>query len=219
VLEAPERITFAIFKATDGTRVVDAKAERNKRELLALGGAIVPGCYHVTHPKPAPGLSLEQDAEREAEHCAAWAEGLTLPPSVDFELNQLTPERQAVWLSVHLKRLENLIRRKPIVYTGAMMLPTLILCSPWLNQYPLWIAKYPQAYLRTNEAGVRIHGPALTFEKAESQKLPTVKPWANAAGWQFSGGAAGLPGNNVRGVAPVVDCNIFAADMWATLLR
>jgi GH25 family lysozyme M1 (1,4-beta-N-acetylmuramidase) len=217
VLDAPERLTFAIFKATDGTRGVDPKAARNKKALLDLRGELVAGCYHVTHPKPAPGTTLERDAEVEAERCAEWTRDLAMPPAVDFELNELTPERQAAWLKIHLETLTHLIKRKPILYTGAQMQSTLTLCSPWIREYPLWIANYPQAYIRTSEAGVRIHGPALTFDQAEARAMPKIRPWANATGWQFSGGGTGLPGNFIKGSNGFTDCNIFGSGAWVAL--
>lgn len=220
VLEDHNKITFAIVKATEGTKGVDPQAKRNLECLNALRGELVAGAYHVTHPKLAPGLTLEQDAEAEAEHFAQFCEGLALPPVVDFELNELTPERQAEWLKVHLAMLEHITKRKPMIYTYPQMLATLIHCSPWIKEYPLWLATYPQAYIRTNEAGVRIHGPALTFEQAEARTMPTIKPWPFAHGWQFSGGMAGLPGNHIKGItANYTDCNIFSTGAWASLFQ
>lgn len=217
VLEAPERITFVIFKATDGTKGVDSQAQRNKIELQALNGALVSGCYHVTHPKPAQGLTLERDAEVEAEKCAEWAEGLDLPPMIDFELNELAADKQAAWLKIHAETLEHLTKRVPMIYSGAMMAPTLVMCRKWITKYPLVVANYPQRYLRTSDAGLRIFDRALTFEQAEARNMPTLSPWDFSHGWQFSGGGPGLPGNTIAGINGFVDCDVFSTGAWANL--
>jgi hypothetical protein len=219
VLEDPARLTFGVFQATYGTQGVDSKAKRNREALLALRGEIVAGCYHVTHPALAPGLTLEQDAKAEAENFAPWCEGLQLPPCVDVQLQDLTPDDQALWLRVFLTELESLTKRKPMICTVPGNAQTLLRCSPWLSECPLWIQDHQNPYIRTREDGTRIYGAALAFEGAEVLAyLPVLKPWASAHGWQFSGGASGnRPGNFIMGSNGFTECIIFDARTWEGL--
>lgn len=129
------QIGFAIIKATEGERLVDAQFSRNWRKSREAG--IPRGAYHF--------FRAHLDATAQAR---LFIKNVTLlpgdlPPVLDIEtLNNTSSavmqDKIALWL--HL--IEQHYKVKPIIYTNASFYQTHL--HPRFADYPLWVAHYKE---------------------------------------------------------------------------
>lgn len=107
-------VDFAIAKATDGTWMVDHWYERNRRR--AQRNDVNFTAYHFARPGRAPG-----DARREADYFLKHADlrARNLTPALDIEASGgLRPRALRAWVLAWLRRVENRLGVKPIIYTS-----------------------------------------------------------------------------------------------------
>jgi lysozyme len=130
-------VQFAICKATQGTTFRDGFFADNMAEMKRLG--LVRGAYHFARPS-------ENSAEDEADFFVSVVQA-TLEPgdlvALDME-DENVPVGNDVgpWTLTWLRRVENALGYKPLVYTFPNYVPTRSLDEAELADYPLWWASY-----------------------------------------------------------------------------
>jgi lysozyme len=128
---ASTRVSFAFIQASRGSgsdcSVVptrcgpDEQYRRNYRRARAHGLRVGP--YHRAFTNGATPEAARQDARREAwvfTSAVGELRGRDLRPVLDFEtpFDGMSPEVLRVWARVWLRRVENALGAKPIIYTN-----------------------------------------------------------------------------------------------------
>ncbi len=126
--------SFAIAKATGGTRFVDSQFHNNWQGMREAG--LVRGAYHFFH--------ADEDPIAQAEHFIQTVSTLRLndlPPIIDIEVTENVPtptivSRALVWA----KYVEEKLGKKPMVYSSLSFYNT-YLATDFIS-YHLWVAEY-----------------------------------------------------------------------------
>ena len=126
--------SFAIAKATGGTRFVDSQFHNNWQGMREAG--LVRGAYHFFH--------ADEDPIAQAEHFIQTVSTLRpgdLPPIVDIEVTENIPTptivaRALVWI----KYVEEKLGKKPMVYSS-LSFYNRYLATDFIN-YHFWVAEY-----------------------------------------------------------------------------
>jgi lysozyme len=161
-------IQFCYVKATDGIAFSDVRFQANFGGSKAAG--LRTGAYHF--------LRAGSDAEKQAEsflHLVPTLDQGDLPPALDIEIADGTSgnailDAAQVWLEA----VENVLQRRPLIYTIASFWNSTLAGSTRFEDYFLWIADY----------GART-----------APRLPTGRTTYEI--WQFSqtGSVPGIAGN------------------------
>lgn len=133
-------VTFAFARASDGTAHRDEEFKANWAGMRAQG--VIRGAYQFFRPSV--------DALAQADLLIAMIEeagGLAaddLPPVIDLEADEgvapaLIQQRALQWIA----RVEHVLKRKPIVYSGANFAPSI---ADACVDYPLWAPNYKASY-------------------------------------------------------------------------
>lgn len=150
-------VDFAIIKATDGTWMVDDRYERNKRRAEFHGIRVT--AYHFARPDRG-----RYDAIREADYFLrnARLNGGNLVPALDMETSGgLGPRALRTWVLTWLRRVEEKLGVRPMVYTSPGF------WSGWLSNSRgiaragysvLWLAHYDTNRPSTPARGWNGHG-------------------------------------------------------------
>ena len=133
-------VQFVIAKASEAQGFVDNQYARNKRRADALGIPFT--AYHFARPD-----RTTNDAVREADHFVRTARlaGRYLLPVLDLEVTGgLGPKRLIEWTRAWLKRVEQRLGVKPIIYTSPSFWTERMNDTRWFanNGYRLWIAHW-----------------------------------------------------------------------------
>jgi lysozyme len=129
------KIGFAIIKATEGERLVDAKFARNWRKCKESG--IPRGAYHFFR------AHLNAASQARSFIKTVDLRPGDLPPVLDIEtLNntstQVMQDKIAEWLLL----IEQHYKIKPIIYTNAAFYNQHL--HPRFSNYPVWVAHYKE---------------------------------------------------------------------------
>ncbi len=174
---------FVFIRAGDGERYTDPTFAINWSGAGNAG--LLRGAYHFFRPS--------QHAERQANTFLKVLQSasatLELPAVLDLEV----PEGQSTdrivgraksWLDA----VESALGRKPIIYSNLSFLRTYFVVAggppAWVNDYPLWIAWYPNNYV-------------------EGMSPPLPPGWFRWTFWQYS------QTGRVNGINTAVDLNLF----------
>ena len=129
-------VSYVFIKATEGITLKDRLFHRHWKDAGESG--IRRGAYHFFRSSKDP----LQQAEFFIRTVGPLAEN-DLPPVLDIETihkgcsHKLLNEKALVWLS----EIERYYGRKPIVYSSASFIDT-ILCNEIKENYPIWVAHY-----------------------------------------------------------------------------
>ncbi len=137
------RLQFVFIKATEGATLADKYFGKNWRE--AKKSAMRRGAYHFYHPTRDP---LKQAANFIRN--VNLSEG-DFAPVIDFEvINGQSDETIINGLRLWLETIETHYKIRPIIYTNGNLYRRYIKGN--LDEYPLWIADYSAAHLRSYNA-------------------------------------------------------------------
>ncbi len=124
---------FVITRVSDGVRVQDAKFTENWPGIKAAG--LIRGVYQFFRPA--------QDPIAQADLLLSKIGTLApddLPPVLDVEaVDGQTPATIQANMKIWLDRVEQSVRRKPMIYTAAFMSASV---GTAFAAYPLWVANY-----------------------------------------------------------------------------
>jgi lysozyme len=136
----PDRVRFAIIRATKGRAFVDPTYVTNVGGAAAAG--IVVGAYHRATPGPGPN-----DALAEADHfvsVARNASGDVLPALDIEETGGLTPSELQAWVRTWVERVRAKLGIRSLLYASPSFWRVKMGNSTWFARhgYPLWIAHW-----------------------------------------------------------------------------
>lgn len=175
---------FAFVKCSEGLYYKDPFYMRNKEAARAAG--MLFGAYH---------FARANDPVKEADHFLACIGDLNAGEIVilDWEVDFRDP---AGWCMTWLKRVEEKLGFKPMLYTGESRVKTIDWKKVAGANYGLWVAKY---------ASQAIYIPEYL------QRKPVSDEWPFWAIWQFSSRATvpGIVGN----------CDVNTTDMDIETLK
>ena len=191
---ADSGMKFCIVKATEGRDYEDPKFQQNIEGIEAVerdGTSVYyPGAYHFARPDSVGGY---EDGRAEAEDfcnvvervCGDISESF-MPPALDFErYSESDQDENIPWIEGWIETVEQRLKRKPMIYTGANVWRYEVGNTARFVDYPLWQVYY---------SGQATQPPAM--------------PWPSWSLWQYSGGGNFQHHPPVPGVG-VVDVNRF----------
>lgn len=136
-----DSLRFLICKATEGITYVDPEFHTNWQEIKAKG--FIRGAYHF--------YVCADDPLKQAAHFAATInniESTDIAPILDIEQGSMSEdvstEQMQKDILLFLHRVEALVKRKPIIYTGYDFANE-NLKNPIFSEYNLWLAEYTSA--------------------------------------------------------------------------
>lgn len=141
----PQRVSFAVLKATSGQTSSDARYSQNRSGALSHG--VLVAAYHFAYPDSTPN-----DARIEADHfvdTAAIAADRVIP-ALDIESASLaywkavTPAQLVQWMRAWLDRVYERTGVRAMIYTNPSFWLTNAGNSDALAKagYPLWVAHW-----------------------------------------------------------------------------
>jgi lysozyme len=134
------RLQFVFIKATEGATLADRHFERNWDG--ARKANLRRGAYHFYHPTRDPLKQANNFIRRVELQSGDFA------PVVDFEVvNRQSDSTIINGLRLWLETIEEHYHVRPIIYTNGSLYKRYIKGN--LDKYPLWIADYSAAHLRT----------------------------------------------------------------------
>lgn len=178
---------FAIVKATEGDRSVDAARLVDLEGAKAAG--LYTGVYHFAHPELGDGIA---QAQKLWDACGGTMPDL--PPALDLESRGVaSPTATLQFVADFVQGCRDTFGRPPILYTGAWFWKMLDASSRTdiADECPLWLAEYS-------------HGG--TWTPAATDHPSSLAPWKTWTLWQFSGSA------HVDGVPTLCDRDCFNGD-------
>lgn len=129
-------VQFCYVKATDGIAFSDVRFQANYAGAKAAG--LRTGAYHFLRPG--------SDAEKQAEsflHLVPRLDQGDLPPALDIEISDgVSADAILDAAQVWLEAVENVLLRRPLIYTVASFWNSTLGGSTRFNDYFLWIADY-----------------------------------------------------------------------------
>lgn len=144
--EVPDRIRFTFLKASESTNFVDAWYDRNRN--LAERNGIRVGAYHFGDPEGDFQKAARRDGRREANffHRIASPHSGELLPVLDLEVTGgLPPGRLKAWAMAFMRRVDELVKGKPMIYTSPNFWRTAMDDTKWFAREgykALWIAHW-----------------------------------------------------------------------------
>ncbi len=175
---------FVITKATEGTTYKDDTFKDNWLGAKSVGR--LRGAYHFFH--------CDMDAKEQANFFIDYVRTVQddgeLPPVLDLETNDgMTKEKIVPAVKIWLDCVEDAFGKKPMIYSGQYFLQDYLVVEggeppSWANDYPLWLAQYPNQYVE----GMQPYLP---------------KGWLNHTIWQYTDKGV------VSGIDAAVDMNLF----------
>ena len=176
---------FIYTKATEANTYQDDTFKANWLGAKSVG--ILRGAYHF--------FRCNVDPQKQADYFINYVRTMNddgeLPPALDLETNDGVYANKIIpAVKIWLDRVEAAFKRKPIIYTRASFLQQFVVLPgggppAWANDYPLWLAWYPNQYM-----------------DGMTPSLP--RGWLAWTIWQYSGDVAMINGINAR-----VDLNLF----------
>ncbi|MEP4769439.1 MAG: glycoside hydrolase family 25 protein [Roseibium sp.] len=150
-------IDFAIIKASEGAEMKDPRFSENWSGCKT--NRISCGAYHFF--LPAYDFELQSDLLVDQLQSVSFDPETDIPPAIDCEEMQgLSPTTYVSALKALMKRLEEKLKCKPMIYVSPSFWQGLR--SPKMDGHPLWIANY----------------------EVDSPKIPS--PWKSYRFWQYS---------------------------------
>jgi GH25 family lysozyme M1 (1,4-beta-N-acetylmuramidase) len=176
----PKDTAFAFVRCSDGIDHPDPRFAENWRAAKEHG--LIRGVYQYLRPDVDVREQVELMAEMIRE--AGGLEAGDLPPAVDVEAfgnEDCTPEQFRAATAEWIQLCEELLERRPIVYTGPSVQDANDLGSvEGITDYPLWVAHY------TDRPGPWI-----------------AEPWEGWQMWQYTGEG------QIAGIQGDVDLDLF----------
>jgi GH25 family lysozyme M1 (1,4-beta-N-acetylmuramidase) len=176
---------FMFTKATEANTYQDDTFKANWLGAKSVG--ILRGAYHF--------FRCNVDAKKQADYFINYVRTMNddgeLAPALDFETNDGVSASQIIpAVKIWLDAVEAAFGKKPFIYTRANILQQFLALPggappSWANNYPLWLAWYPNQY---------VDGMAPALPRG-------YFAWTI---WQYSGDVAMINGINAR-----VDLNLF----------
>ncbi len=127
-------ISFAIAKATGGTRYVDSQFNNNWHGMREAG--LIRGAYHFFY--------ADEDPIAQAEHFLHTVPSLSandLPPLLDVEIARHVPTETIVARALTwMQHVEQKLGKKPMIYSGVSFYKANLAAN--FKDYGLWIAEY-----------------------------------------------------------------------------
>ncbi len=127
-------ISFAIAKATGGTRYIDSQFNNNWHGMREAG--LIRGAYHFFY--------ADEDAITQAEHFLQTVPSLSandLPPLLDVEIADHVPTETIVAGALTWMRyVEQRLGKKPMIYSSVSFYKANLAAN--FKDYGLWIAEY-----------------------------------------------------------------------------
>jgi lysozyme len=162
---------YVWLKSSQGQSQRDAAMDGHRSAFAGVPR----GAYHFLDFSGATGEAANFLA---ATAGRAWE----MPHVLDAEQrNAGNPRQTADYLLRMLDIIERATGRTPMIYTGPGWWQPSVTPDPRFARYPLWLARYPNAYAGGNTP-------------PDSAGVPSIAPWANWSVWQFSS-ANGLDRN------------------------
>lgn len=144
-------IRFVFIKASEGISYIDDTFSDNWIGSKSVG--ILRGPYHFFRANVDP----TKQAEYFIQTVKAMDDNGELPPVLDLETNdgvskEIIIPNVKIWLDL----VEQGLGRKPIIYSGQYFLQDYLSETgggppEWMNDYPLWLAQYPNQYVQGME--------------------------------------------------------------------
>jgi GH25 family lysozyme M1 (1,4-beta-N-acetylmuramidase) len=140
---------FAFVEATVGTGYVNPVFLRQFRAVKAAG--LLRGAYHYARPDRSSGAA---QAGFLHDHYGKWyADGMTLPPTVDLEDTKglphcygMTPTAMVGWVRDFSTKIKSLTGHEPIIYTSTLWWRSCTADSTaFAADHPLWLARYARS--------------------------------------------------------------------------
>jgi lysozyme len=160
-------IQFCFIKATEGAHDVDALFQRHWEGAAAAG--LMRGAYHFFRPQ----IPVSIQADLFVRTLGQLQPG-DLRPALDLEGTagwvDIAPANRAPLALQMLEAIEDRLRVAPIVYMSPWFATDMLLSTPALARFPIWIAQYTQG---------------------QTPNVP--KPWTAWTFWQHSQGGR-VPG-------------------------
>ena len=147
---------YVFAKATEGTGWIDPNYQRNISGAKSAG--MVTGAYHFFHPDLNPFLQADHFAEVFKRSPADF-----IILDVEKESNRPDKKAYSIAISNFIKRVEQLLGLRPIIYTSLYKWNFLTDRPQWAKSYPLWTADY-----------------------GESNGVQFPLPWSDWTLWQFT---------------------------------
>ena len=176
---------FVYAKATEANTYQDTTFKANWLGAKSVG--ILRGAYHF--------FRCNVDPQKQADYYINYVRTMNddgeLPPALDLETNDGMYANQIIpAVKIWLDRVEAAFKKKPIIYTRTSFLQQFVALPggappAWANNYPLWLAWYPNQYVDGMTPSLPRGWPAWTI-------------------WQYSGDVATINGINAK-----VDLNLF----------
>lgn len=175
---------FVFAKATEGAAYKDPTFPANWSGAKAAG--LLRGAYHFFRADVDGG----KQAQKFIDYVKSTGDNGELPPVLDLEThdgqnNARIISRAKDWLD----KVEAAFGRKPIIYSGQYFLQSYFSETgggppKWANDYPLWLAQYPNVYV-------------------EGQQPFLPRGWFKWTFWQYS------EKGRINGINANVDLNVF----------
>ena len=175
---------FAITKATEGITYKDPTFDDNWFGAKSAG--LLRSAYHF--------FRCNVDAKKQADYFIDYVKTVKdngeLPLVLDLETNDgMAKEKIVPAVKTWLDCVEAAFGKKPIIYSGQYFLQDYLVVEgggppSWANDYPLWLAQYPNQYV-----------------EGMSPTLP--KGWLAWTIWQYSDKGV------IDGINAAADVNIF----------
>jgi lysozyme len=132
---AADGIRFAIIRTNHGLADIDEQFDRNWAEARANG--IIRGAYQYYLPTEDPIAQADLLLER-----MGALEQDDLPPTIDVEeAASVSPEDYAAGVQAWSDRVESVIGRKPMIYTGKYFWNGNLDSADFIDN-PLWVAQW-----------------------------------------------------------------------------
>ena len=126
--------SFALAKATGGTRFVDSQFHNNWQGMREAG--LVRGAYHFFH--------ADEDPIAQAQHYVQTVSSLRindLPPALDIEVTENIPTATIVARALEwIMYVEQKLGKTPIIYSSLSFYDTYLATA--FKDYHLWVAEY-----------------------------------------------------------------------------
>jgi GH25 family lysozyme M1 (1,4-beta-N-acetylmuramidase) len=175
---------FVFAKATEGTAYLDPSFPANWSGAKAAG--LLRGAYHFFRAN----LDGVKQAKKFVDYVNSTGDNGELPPVLDLETHDGQPNARIIsrakdWLD----EVETAFGKKPIIYSGQYFLQSYFSETgggppKWANDYPLWLAQYPNVYV-------------------EGQQPYLPRGWFKWTFWQYS------EKGRINGINANVDLNVF----------
>jgi len=164
-----DSLSFIICKATEGITYTDPKFNENWKLILSEG--FIRGAYHFYRSDDNP-----EDQATNYLNAIIGLQNTDFPPIIDFEeggivKNQSVEQIQETLL-LFLKKIEDKINRKPIIYTDVNT-GNIYLNKPEFSNYPLWIASYTDNKLPIQPNAWKNKKWTL-WQKSDNYKIKTI---------------------------------------------